>query len=282
MSVATFIPEVWVAELLMSLKKSLVFGAPGVVNRDYEGDISQAGDTVHINSVSRPTVGDYEPGVTKITPERLTTAQRTLVVDQSKFFAFSVDDVDARQAAGDLIPAGMAEAAYALRDVTDQFLELKIRTGVQASNVLPDITGAILSEVIYNTLVDLSVLLDEADVPAEGRWAIVPAWQHGHLLKDERFVSFGTGQNRETLENGIVGAAAGFVIHKSNNIPNTTGDLYPMHVGHAMATTFAEQINKTEAYRPQDEFSDAIKGLHLYGAKVIRPQALATVEIERF
>lgn len=281
MSVASFIPEIWAAELLVSLKKALVIAAPGVVNRDYEGEIAQAGDTVHINSVSRPTVGDYVPGSTTITPERLTTAQRTLVVDQSKYFAFSVDDVDARQAAGDLIPAGMTEAAYALRDVADQFVELKLRTGVQASNVLTDVTSG-TAATVYNTLVNLGVKLDENDVPAEGRYALVTAWQHGLLLQDDRFVSFGTDSNRDTLENGVVGTAAGFVIRKSNNIPVTTGpDLSPMYAGHPMATTFAEQINKTEAYRPQDEFSDAIKGLHLYGSKVIRPQAIAMVEMDR-
>lgn len=282
MSVASFIPEVWAAELLSSLKKSLVFASEGVVNRNYEGDIAQAGDTVHINSVSRPTIIDYVPGVTKIVPERLTTAQRALLIDQSKAFSFSVDDVDSRQAAGDVIPEGMIEAAFALRDVADQFVELKIRTGVQGSNVLADVTGASADPtLVYRALVDLGTVLDENDVPTEGRWAVVPPWVHGLLQLDERFVSFGTGPNREALENGMIGAAAGFTIHKSNNIPNTTGDLYPVHAGHPMATSYADQIVETEAYRPQDEFSDAVKGLHVYGSKVVRPYALASVEIDR-
>lgn len=280
MSVASFIPEVWAAELLSSLKKSLVFAAPGVVNRDYEGEISQAGDTVHINSVGRPTIFDYVPGSTKIVPERLTTAQRTLLIDQSKAFAFSVDDVDARQATGDVIPEGMVEAAFALRDVADQFVELKIRTGVQSANVLADVTSGD-QKVVYQALVDLGTVLDENNVPTEGRFAIVPPWVHGLLQLDERFVSFGTAQNRETLENGMIGAAAGFVVRKSNNVPNTSGDLYPIHAGHPSATSYADQIVDTEAYRPQDEFSDAVKGLHVYGTKVIRPDALASVELDR-
>ena len=97
MALDTFIPEVWTQELLSALEKATVIAAPGVVNRDYEGEIAQAGDTVHINSIGDPTVATYTRGSTTITPEQLTTAQQSLVVDQAKYFAFLVDDIDARQ-----------------------------------------------------------------------------------------------------------------------------------------------------------------------------------------
>src|SRR5690349_13358556 len=98
MAITRFRPEIWSAELLVALRKSLVFAQPGVVNRDYEGEISAAGDTVRITSISDPTIGTYTPNSTSITPEELTDAQRTLVIDQAKYFAFYVDDIDARQA----------------------------------------------------------------------------------------------------------------------------------------------------------------------------------------
>jgi N4-gp56 family major capsid protein len=276
-STDTFTPEIWSKKLLSSLKKALVFGAPGVVNRDYEGEISDQGDTVHINSVSRPTVGTYTKGVTSIVPEQLTTAQRALVIDQAKYFAFEVDDIDRRQNAGDVLPEAMQEAAYALADTADQYLET-VFSGVASANALGTIAVAAASPTAaYDSiLVPLKVVLDEANVPTEGRFAIIPAWLHGRLLRDDRFIRADATGQAPASQNGMVGTAAGFRLHVSNNCPNTTGDDYRVTAGHPMAVSYAEQINKTEAYRPEDSFSDAVKGLHLYGAKLVRPTAAAT------
>ena len=114
MAVDTFIPEVWAAELLVALKAEHVFGQGNLINRDYEGEISDFGDTVHINSLSAPTVQNYVKNTTNIAPQDLTTADQLLVIDQSKYFAFQVDDVDQRQArnGGQLLTKGASEAAY--------------------------------------------------------------------------------------------------------------------------------------------------------------------------
>jgi N4-gp56 family major capsid protein len=274
-----FVPEIWSKKLLSSLKKSLVYGGPGVVNTDYEGEIADQGDTVHINSISRPTIGTYVKGSTTITPEQLTAAQRTLVVDQAKYFAFEVDDVDARQAAGNVIPEAMTEAAYGLRDVADQYLEALMRAGVISANALGAIAcpAATPANVYDNLLIPLEVALDEANVPTESRFCIIPPWVHGRLQRDDRFIDASkSGKPDQAMGNGFIGEAASFKIYKSNNAVLVTGDDYSVIAGHPMATSYAEQINKTEAYRPQDSFSDAVKGLHLYGAKVVRPYALAT------
>ena len=122
MSITRFRPEVWSAQLLVALRKALVFAQANVVNRDYEGEITAAGDTVRITSISDPTIGTYVPNSTVITPEELTDAQRTLVIDQAKYFAFKVDDIDARQARGNVMPEAMNRAAYKLRDVVDQYI----------------------------------------------------------------------------------------------------------------------------------------------------------------
>lgn len=283
MAVKNFIPEIWTARLLSSLKKALVIAAPEVMNRDYEGEIAEAGDSVTINSVGRPTIGNYIPGTTVISPERLTTAARKLTITESKYFAFEVDDVDARQAAGNIMPEGMQEAAFGLADVADQFVEAIIRSGVVSDNALGTVALATANpeDAYDDLLIPLGVALDEKDVPKEGRYAIIPPWVHGRLLRDSRFVSFGTDQNRQTLTNGLVGAAAGFSIRVSNNLPTITGDDDSVIAGHPMATTYAEQINKTEAYRPENSFSDAVKGLHLYGAKLTRPYAVATALASR-
>lgn len=274
MSIAGFIPEIWSARLLTSLKKSLVYGAPDVANRNYEGELSAAGDTVTITSVSRPTVSNYTTGGT-ITREPLTDAQRKLLITEQKYFAFDVDDVDARQAQGNVMNEGMDEAAFALRDVADQFIA-GLYTGVATDNDLGTVSVTSAANA-YDTLVDLGIELDEADVPTEGRWAIIPSWYHGLLLKDDRFVGTGGSDAEATLRNGMVGEAAGFSLRKSNNVPNPTGDDFVVQAGYNGAISFAEQINKVEAFRPEDTFADAVKGLHVYGAKLVRPSGLAIV-----
>ncbi len=275
MSIANFIPEVWSARLLTSLKRAHVYAAPGVINRDYEGEIANAGDSVRITSVGRPTIGNYVPNNTVITPEQVVAASRTLIVDQSKYFAFKVDDVDKRQAKGSLMGESFNEAAYGLRDVSDVYVA-NFYSDVVAANALGTVAVTTPADA-YDQLVELSVKLDEADVPTENRYAIIPPWYHGLLLKDNRFVGTGGDAAEATLRNGMVGTAAGFSIRKSNNSPNPTGDDYVVQVGHPMAITFADQIIQTEAYRPEDGFEDAVKGLHVYGAKLIRPYAIATM-----
>lgn len=277
MSIQTFIPEVWAAMLLTSLKKNLVYAQAPVVNRNFEGEIAEAGDTVTINSVGRPTIGDYVPNSTVITPEKLTTAQRKLVITESKYFAFEVDDVDMRQARGNVIPEALTEASFGLRDIADLHVAA-LHTGVQTANAIGT-EAANTADLAYSLLVQLKVVLDEADVPTEGRWVVVPPFFHGLLLENNKFVDSSSLSDvaRAGLLNGQVGRAAGFDILMSNNTPNPTDDHRVVMAGYPGAITYAEQINKVEAYRPESSFSDAMKGLHLYGSKLVRPQGIATV-----
>lgn len=278
MAIDHFIPEVWSAELLTALETSLVYGAPGVVNRDYEGDIRAAGDTVRITSISDPEIDDYVAGTTVITPQPLTTAQRTLVVDQAKYFSFEVDDVDARQALPGVLTEGTSRAGYRLRDAADSFLAAKFVAGVQAANVIASTTidpAPATGEVTaYEGLVRLAQKLDEADVPDMGRWAIVPAWFYSQLLLDERFTDAGARGEASAALNGQVGVVSNMRILRSNKVP-AISTASAVVAGVPAALTYAEQINKVEAYRPENSFSDAVKGLHVYGAKVIRPDHIA-------
>lgn len=274
---SSFIPEVWAAALLQSLKKSLIYGSG--TNRDYEGEIAAAGDTVHINSIGRPTISTYVPNSTVITPEAVTTADRTLVVDQAKYFAFEVDDVDARQARGGLIDAAMQEAAYAMVDVADQFIAAAMVAGIATANKVNTGTAVAITtgDLAYTNLLKLGQKLDEANVPSEGRWAIIPPWYFALLLDNNKFVNNANPSVRSdaALYNGLIGEAGGLLILKSNNVPIPSANQSSVVAGTRAATTYAEQISKTEAYRPQSSFADAIKGLHLYGAKVVRPDGLA-------
>lgn len=279
MSIDNFIPEIWSARLLVALRKTLVYGGPMVVNRNWEGEISQAGDTVKITSIGRPTVVNYVPNSTVLTPETLTSAQRNLVVDQAKAWVFEVDDVDARQVANStgVMSQAIDEAAYAVADVYDQYIAA-MYTSVPSGNQLGTVgVAAANPENFYDdVLVPLYVKLTEASVPKVGRYVVIPPWATGRLLLDDRFVGAGAEGSGNARDNGVIGRAAGFTIMESNNCPNPTSDHNVVLAGTNAAITAAEAINKTEAFRPESAFADAVKGLNVYGAKVIMPTALAS------
>ena len=279
MAISAFKPEVWSAELLVALEKSLVYGATGVVNRNYEGEISQYGDTVHIVNLADPTIGTYTAH-TDITIEDVDDADSTLIIDQSKYFAFEVDDIEKRQARGDVMGEQARKAAYLLRDVADQHLASVMAAGVDAGNLIAEQTLASASDA-YDTLVDLGVRLDEDNVPSEGRWAVITPAFHGLLLKDSRFIAAGDESGASVRTNGVVGSAAGFSLRKSNNAPAGPGVGAGKLViaGYSGAVTFAEQIAKVEGGRMEKRFADFVKGLHLYGSKVVRPTGLAAADV---
>lgn len=280
MSINSFKPEIWSAELLVGLEKALVFGS--LANTDYEGEIDEQGDTVRINSIGDPTVSTYTPNSTTLTYEQLQTAAQTLLVDQAKYFAFKVDDVDKRQAAagGELMSKATAKAGYKLRDVVDIFVEA-LFSGVPSANDLGTVavTSASPTAAYDSVLVPLRVKLDEANVPTEGRYVVFSPWFHGRLIRDDRFVradASGKASGDGVQGNGFVGSAAGFTCHVSNNCSLVTGDDYRVSAGHPDAVTLATQINEVEALRLQSDFSDAVRGLLLYGAKLVRPEMIAT------
>ncbi|MFF8473888.1 P22 phage major capsid protein family protein [Streptomyces sp. NPDC015414] len=284
MAVDTFIPEVWSADLMVALRGAQVFGQTPVINRDYEGEISAYGDTVHIGSLGRPTVSTYQKNVTNINPETLSTTDQTLLVDQSKYFSFEVDDVDKRQArdGGRLLNQAADEAAFAVADVIDLFIAGLLTTN--AGNVLTA-GDAATPDAAYKIILALKLKLDKAKVPTAGRWVVVSPEFYALILQDNRFIDASAYGSNSALLNGEVGRVLGFQVMVSMNLPQGTAGTAPevsnfVVAGHGMATTFAEQISEIEAYRPQNSFGDAIKGLHLYGAKVVRPEALAVMDVD--
>ena len=273
MAFSNFIPEVWSARLLDHMDKVHVYA--NLLNRDYEGDIKAYGDTVHINLLGDITISDYT-GTDLSTPQQLDSTKQSLEINQAKYFNFMVKDIDNAQSNPKLVDAAMVRASYNMNDVIDQYLADLLVSGVAESNVLYDDTDAVVptSATAYDYLVDMGVALSEANAPMYGRWVVVPPWFHGLLLKDERFVGNGTGYNQAVLQGGLVGEAAGFQIHLSNNVPNTSGAKYKILAGTNAAGAFAEQLVELEAYRLEKNFCDAVKGLHVYGAKVVQPTGL--------
>ena len=282
MALENFIPQVWSARLQTRLERSHVYGQAGVVNREYEGEINDVGDSVRINSIGPVTITPYVKNANMAPPQTLVDAVQVLTIDQAQSFNFQVDDIDRAQQKPQVMDEAMAEAAYGLRDVADVYLAGLMWPAVPAVSTQGAV-GAGLSvgygvgEVNpYIVLLTMARNLDEQSVPREDRWAVVPPWFHAYLLMDNRFVGNGSLPSDTRLINGMVGRAAGFDILLSNNVPFAAGPVeYKVLAGTARGTSYAEQIRKVEAYRPEQRFADAVKGLHLYGARVVRPQALA-------
>jgi N4-gp56 family major capsid protein len=278
MSLSNFIPQVWSGTMLRYLDKTLVFAQAGVVNRDYEGDITGMGDTVKINQIGPITIGDYTRNTDIGAPETLNSSQTTLVINTAKYFNFQVDDLDQAQTNPKVMEAAMQRAAFALAEKVDEVVAALM--AANAGNDLGAVTDLTTVTNAYLHLVELSVALDEANVPVEGRWVIVPPWYHGLLLQDQRFVGAGSLASDAALLSGQVGEAAGFRILKSNNVVNDGTD-YQILAGVDAATSFAQQVVDVIAYQPEKRFADAVKGLNVFGAKVVLPDALAKITAEK-
>ena len=300
MAFRNFIPEIWDAAILASLQKKLVYGSDMVVNKDYEGDIAQRGDTVHITQFGDPTVNTYTPGI-PIVYEQIADASQVLVIDQSKYVSFSINDIDRAQAAGKMQPYLEGRGAYKLADVADQFIASKY-TGAAQTNVLGS-TGSPLTPAPYSlggsgtwhpadfyvqVLEPMKVILDQADVPDEDRYITVPPWAASLISQTEGFVKAVDmqGDPNKTMQRGFMGQISTFSVLKSNNVPQPVAGgggtgVWAVQAGHPMAMTYAEQIAQSEALRLQSDFSDGVRSLHLYGAKLVRPDCISVSYVER-
>jgi N4-gp56 family major capsid protein len=273
MAIAKFVPNLWAAQLLVEMQKAHV--ATSLVNRDYEGIIRAQGDTVTINTIGAVTVSDYEKNKDLADPEELTTEDQKLTISQAKAYNFQVDDVDAAQSAGDVMASAMSQAAYALSDAADAYIlgTIAAGAGVQLDAV------TLTKDNAYEAFVKLATALDVNNVPNQGRSVVVPPEVYAMLLLDDRFVKASDAATaNNALVNGLVGQVAGLTVYKSNNVVKADST-FTVTAQIPQATTYAEQVLKTEAYRLEKRFADAVKGLHVYGAKVTRPKCIASLKV---
>lgn len=273
MAITHFIPEIWSANILNTLKNSLVFA--NLANHDYEGEIRAYGDTVHITGIGDIQVQDYTKyGKLNIQPVTDIDAG-VLKIDQSKAFAFEVDDLDTVQARADLRGKFQERAAYNLAAEVDKYVGGLMVTAAAGKALKKTYTKP---EDVYESIVSLGVKLSKQNVPTAGRFLVVDPDVYGMLLLDDRFVK-NTAVESATLHNGFVGNVNGFTVYQTNLMPGNTDTKHTMLAGSTIATTFAQQLSKMESTRKEEGFSDIVKGLLVYGSKVIRPEALATCEL---
>ena len=276
MSIRQFVPTIWSAKLFQELDKAHVLVAR--CNRDYEGEITAYGDQVKINAIGDITVGNYAPNVTEIETQELSAAQTLLTIDQSKYFSFAIDDVDRAQTKPKVMGEAMRKSAVALSNVADQLIAgFYTQAGVTVASTSVSVTNAL------SVMADAGKALDENDVPLDGRWMVIPPWFHAKLVLNKILETNGSVDANAAYGSGYVGWAFGFDIYMSNNLTtsNSTGALGSHYAlaGTSRAISFAGQIVQTEAFRPEKKFADAVKGLHVYGSKVIDPNALISLNI---
>jgi hypothetical protein len=282
MAVNNFIPSLWAGSVLANLYKAQVFAQPGVCNRDYEGPIQRMGDSVKITAIGPVTAKTYTRNTDIAAPDALSDASSTLVINQAEYFNFAIDDLDARQASADLMAAATREAAYALSNDQDAYIAA-LYTDAASANLIAT-SGSPKTDLAtagkpFEYLATLKMLLDVANVPQAGRWVIIPPWYEKLLLLDSKFnASPVTDIAQGAVRNGDVGRQVlGFSVLRSNNVCNYAATNYAIMAGYPGAITVADALTEVEGYRPQLRFADALKGVLLYGAKVIRPSGLAVL-----
>ena len=269
MALDNFIPAIWSANIHQALENNLV--AVRLANRSYEGEIRNAGDRVKINMFSDPTIATYTKNSTAITPENLSATQRELIVDRSYYFAFEVDDVDAAQANMGLIAEPLRRAGYSLANTADAYV-----LGLYAQALMAQNSAAtpvdLVSTNVEEEILAIGETMSLAGLPYEGRFLIVAPWVVTKMV----LAGLTTKTANDAMwTNGLVDRILGFNVFMSQNVYTTSSTTWAGTANIAGITNesigYAEQIVKVEAYRPESAFSDAVKGLHLYGAKIMRP-----------
>ena len=272
MAITNFIPTVWSENLCNQLEKKYI----GVANcnRDWEGDIKQCGDRVKICSLGSVSVFDYKKNTDIPAPAALNDSARELIIDQAKAFNFQIDDIDSAQTKPNLMDVAVRNAADALSNLADHYV-YSLHSQVDESHTIYVSDGSNITDCLFKAIISLKArgVKDEMVLEVSPVIAAKIFKEKLNILSD----------NTPLLENGCIGSIAGCKIFITPNINvHAEGDIsiYHCYLRTKRAIAFAEQLSEIEAYRPENRFADAVKGLHLYGAKIVYPDEITVINIE--
>ena len=292
-----FLPSIYSRKVLNFFRKASVVEA--ITNTDYAGEISAYGDSVKIIKEPVISVSDYTRG-SDTSATKLTDQEINLVVDSAKAFKFIVDDIETNMSHVNFKEVASSSAAYALKDSYDAAVLATMFSGVSASSpdhVIGSDSGTADATMSHATnsvdllgsdgtgvdaldlMARMARKLDDQNVPEEGRWFVAGPQFYEELGKSGSkllSVDFNAGQG--SIRNGLVssGKLRGFDMYKSNNIAATSSASGKVMAGHISSTATANTILSTEVIRDPSSFGDIVRGLHVYGAKVLRPEALVS------
>lgn len=277
---------------------STVFAA--ISNTDYEGIITNMGDKVKIRTIPDVTIRDYRVGI-NLNYERLRSPNVELNIDKGKYYAFPVNDVEKKQADIAYVNKWSEDAAQRLKIQIDQeilgsiyteFASLNMGTtaGVISGNINLGTTAAdgssafqITAANVIDKITQCGQVLDEQNIPDSGRFFVLPAWVCQRLKTSDLKNVYVTGDEKSPLRNGRIGMIDRFEIFSSNNIlpvTETATKCYHTIFGHKSGLTFASQLIKNETLKNPSDFGDLVRGLQVYGYKVVQPTALGRLYVK--
>jgi hypothetical protein len=282
-----FIPEIWSGKLIENFYDATVLAA--IANTDYEGEIKSMGDTVNIRTTPEITIKSYVKGQT-LQVENPDKPKLQLVIDKGEYFACIEDDVDKVQSDIALMDTWSKDASERMKIKIDQRVLTDLLPDVAAANkgaTAGRISGninlgttaapvAVSKTNVLDYIVDIGTVLDEANAPEGNRFIIIPAKMAGMIKKSDLKDASLTGDSVSVLRNGRLGMIDRFTVYMSHNLKVDTGGKFNLIAGHKMGFTFASQMTEMETIRSESTFGNIIRGLQVYGYKVVKPEALST------
>lgn len=297
-----FIPEIWSGKLQVKFYRSTVLG--DITNNDWEGEIKGQGDKVYIRTIPTITIRDYQKGQS-LTNEAPTSTPVELNIDKGKYFAVVVDDVDQVQADigmmdmftndaaeqmkividGDVLNNVYVDAAAKNKGTTGGFISNNLNLGATGAPLVITKDGVAASSTsVLDAILRAGQALDEQNVPETGRWIVIPTWMQTMIKNSELRQAYLSGDDTSMLRNGKLGMIDRFMVYVSNNLaPVTDGANQAYHViaGTRDAISFASQMTNVETIRSEATFGNIVRGLNVYGYKVIKPDALVDLYVRQ-
>jgi hypothetical protein len=279
-----FIPQIWSGKLIEKLYARTCFAE--IANTDYEGEIKNQGDTVIIRTTPSLTIRDHKMGAT-LTYEQPESPPVELRIDKGKYFAFECDDVASYQSDIKLMDSWSEDGGQQMKISIDTSVLATIYADAGAENAgatagakssAYDLGTAaapvtLTKDNVLDYIADIGSVLDEQNVPEDGRWLVIPAWVKNLLKKSDLRDAGITGDDTSVIRNGKIGVLDNFTTYVSNNM-SVVGGNTNIVFGHKKSLTFASQLTKLETLKNPTKFGNLIRGLNVYGYKVIDPKAM--------
>ena len=268
-----FIPEVFSKKLQAKFYAQTVLSE--VTTNEYEGEISGLGNKVNIRTVPAVTVADYTGSLSYAD---VTSSTIELDINKAKSYAFKVDDILRMQADIDFMNEAAGDAAQNMKIAIEQ----DVFANVAAGSSLTDINSTpadITSSTVLGHILSAGEQLDDNNIPEEGRFMIVNPAVATLIKQSELRQAYLTGDSVSPLSNGFIGKIDRFNMYVSNNLSTTAGVTSGLY-GHPKAIAYASQMTNTETVRLESSFGDGVRGLSVYGYKVILPTAIGEFKLQ--
>lgn len=292
----SFVPEVWTGKLLVKFYAACVIAS--ISNTDYEGAIKNQGDKVIIRQTPTITIRDYSKGQT-LTIERPESDIVEMEIDKGKYFNFICDDVDAYQSDIKLMDNWSIDSSKQMKIEIDTGVLGEIfsdahaknkgtTAGTKTSAFNLGTTGSpvvVTKDAILEYIVDCNTVLDEQDVPDESRWMVIPPWFSGMIKKSDLKDASLTGDAQSVIRNGRLGKIDDMTMYKSNlltAVSDSSGfTAWHIMAGDRNALSFAAQMTKMQTLQAESTFGTLVRGLNIYGYKVLKTEALVDLYVRK-